>query len=231
MMNYFIVGATCLALAGTGCAPKQGPVETQKSATAIAPKGDDNEPVGNGKPGADDRTESKVAPEAPPPIEAIKARVTDKNIVISGRVMFEPDNAVLKAASYPLLDEVATVLVSHPEIVVLSIAGHTDSDGDAGYNKRLSQKRANSVRAYLIKVGIARDRLRARGYGEEIPVASNDNAAGKLKNRRVAFDILERAKPQAVTWRVGTGNPHVRRRREGTDRETEAAVKSDGKDF
>ena len=73
----------------------------------------------------------------------------------------------------------------------VEIAGHTDSDGNENDNVKLSQARAETVVKYLVSNGIAQDRLIAKGYGESEPVADNNSAAGKQKNRRTEARILE----------------------------------------
>ena len=70
------------------------------------------------------------------------------------------------------------------------IAGHTDSSGEDAYNLRLSQERAESVLAFLVAQGIEANRLQARGYGETQPVADNGTNAGRERNRRVEFNVL-----------------------------------------
>jgi OOP family OmpA-OmpF porin len=71
------------------------------------------------------------------------------------------------------------------------IEGHTDSRGSRAYNLRLSQSRADSVRAYLIGKGISSDRLEAKGYGPDQPIDNNKTAAGRERNRRVEFMITK----------------------------------------
>jgi outer membrane protein OmpA-like peptidoglycan-associated protein len=73
---------------------------------------------------------------------------------------------------------------SHPNSSLV-IEGHTDSIGSSGYNQQLSQARADAVRNYLATKGIPMERMLARGMGEDFPVASNENAAGRQQNRRV----------------------------------------------
>jgi OOP family OmpA-OmpF porin len=107
----------------------------------------------------------------------------DAPITLPG-VSFAPDSAELTAASRGVLDRVAQVLSTVPSVRV-EVAGHTDSAGRAEYNRTLSQRRAESVVAYLIERGIDADRLSARGYGEEQPVADNATPAGRASNRRV----------------------------------------------
>lgn len=101
-------------------------------------------------------------------------------------VTFEFDSARLTSEAEGRLDEAVKILMRHPDLEV-EIAGHTDSVGDAGYNEGLSQRRAASVRDYLVGKGANRDNLTVRGYGESDPVASNDTAEGRAMNRRVEF--------------------------------------------
>ncbi|HEY4797723.1 MAG TPA: OmpA family protein, partial [Bacteroidia bacterium] len=87
------------------------------------------------------------------------------------------------------------ILNDNPDIIV-EISSHTDSKGSDEYNMRLSQKRAESVVDYLTRKGISKDRLRAKGYGETMPIAPNnkpdgsDNPEGREKNRRTEFKII-----------------------------------------
>ena len=87
--------------------------------------------------------------------------------------------------------EVLETLRRNPNIVV-AVEGHTDSDGDARYNESLSQRRAETVRDYLIARGVEADRLTALGYGESRPIADNSTATGKAQNRRVVLRVVER---------------------------------------
>lgn len=114
-------------------------------------------------------------------------------IDLAGEVHFEVAKAVLKPRSRTLLNEIADILHKHPQITKVRIEGHTDSDGDDRVNQRLSQARANAVKAYLVSRGISEDRLKAEGFGESRPVASNATARGRAKNRRVEFVIEEMA--------------------------------------
>jgi outer membrane protein OmpA-like peptidoglycan-associated protein len=108
-------------------------------------------------------------------------------------VQFETATASLKEVSYGLLDEVVQVMLDDPEIRI-AVYGHTDSRGAAAYNRDLSQRRAQAVVKYLTDKGIAFDRLEAKGFGADKPIASNDTDAGRANNRRVEFKIIE---PQA----------------------------------
>ncbi|HEX3757751.1 MAG TPA: OmpA family protein [Kofleriaceae bacterium] len=117
--------------------------------------------------------------------------VTETKIEIKQTVYFDTSHATIKRVSFPLLDEVAQALTDNPTIKV-EIQGHTDSQGRAKTNLRLSQRRAESVRAYLIKKHVAADRLVAKGYGVEVPIADNRTAEGRSQNRRVEFVITSR---------------------------------------
>jgi outer membrane protein OmpA-like peptidoglycan-associated protein len=113
-------------------------------------------------------------------------------IVINKRIEFAFDSANLLPESYPVLAAVASVLREHREIGVLLVEGHTDEIGTAAYNKQLSQRRAASVRAWLIKDGIELARLLDAGFGRERPIDTNSTADGRQRNRRVEFHIIER---------------------------------------
>jgi outer membrane protein OmpA-like peptidoglycan-associated protein len=104
-------------------------------------------------------------------------------LVLEG-VHFDTGKATLTENSKTILDIVARSLTDWPEVKV-EVGGHTDSVGSDKTNNELSQRRAESVRAYLIECGIAADRLTARGYGKTKPIADNGTAAGREKNRRV----------------------------------------------
>ena len=110
----------------------------------------------------------------------------DAAIVLRG-VNFKTDSAELTDDSVAILDRVANTLVANPEIAV-EVSGHTDSDGDDAYNKDLSQRRAETVMAYLTDNGVAADKMTAMGYGEERPMATNETTEGKALNRRVELN-------------------------------------------
>ena len=106
-------------------------------------------------------------------------------------VNFETNSDRLVAGTEGVLRDAAATLQRNPTIRV-EVAGHTDSDGAAEYNESLSQRRAETVRDFLISQGVAADRLTALGYGESAPIADNGTAAGKAQNRRVVLRVLER---------------------------------------
>jgi outer membrane protein OmpA-like peptidoglycan-associated protein len=106
-------------------------------------------------------------------------------------VHFDFDKATLRPDAIVILDKAVGLLKSQ-ERVVVEVAGHTDSVGSEEYNQGLSERRANSVKDYLISQGVSATRLTARGYGESQPVASNDTDAGRAQNRRVELIVLSR---------------------------------------
>lgn len=108
-------------------------------------------------------------------------------------VNFDFDSSALTTTAKNNLDKLAQVLVNNPDTNI-NIYGHTDSKGTDSYNMSLSERRANSVKTYLVGKGIASSRLFAKGEGEAMPVASNDTDAGRAKNRRVEFAITANEK-------------------------------------
>ena len=117
--------------------------------------------------------------------------VTDDEIAFDGTILFERGTAVLDRSSHSLLEEMAAVLARYPEVGHIRVEGHTDSEGSASFNLRLSQGRAVSVARFLVEAGVDGSRLTPVGYGESRPVASNRTDAGKAKNRRVVFRIVK----------------------------------------
>ncbi|MFC2175636.1 OmpA family protein [Bacteroidota bacterium] len=111
-------------------------------------------------------------------------------------IFFDYNRAELRSQSKNELNKVYDFLIANPEVKIL-VSGHTDSRGDDEYNLRLSQWRAESVVNYLVKNGIAQDRLSAKGYGETRPIARNensdgtDNAEGRQLNRRIEISLPE----------------------------------------
>ena len=110
-------------------------------------------------------------------------------IVLQG-VAFAWNSSDLTPESRRLLDGVATRLNSHPG-VYFEVAGHTDSTGSAEANRILSTRRAEAVRDYLLTKGVSADRLVAVGYGEQRPIANNNDQTGRAINRRVSLSRLE----------------------------------------
>lgn len=126
---------------------------------------------------------------APPPAAPARVVVTTEKIELKEKVFFETGKASIKADSNPLLDEVAAVLMSHPEVKKVVVEGHTDNRGGAASNLKLSEGRARAVRDYLVGKGVEASRLDAKGFGQTKPVADNKTAKGREANRRVELTI------------------------------------------
>jgi OmpA-OmpF porin, OOP family len=106
---------------------------------------------------------------------------------IQETVYFDSGKATIQRRSFKLLDQVAKLLKEHPEIESITVEGHTDNVGKPEANLRLSQHRAEAVRDYLARKGVAPQRLEAKGYGQERPIAPNTTSKGRATNRRVEF--------------------------------------------
>lgn len=119
-----------------------------------------------------------------------KAREITRGQLVLKDVNFESGEATLLPASYVVLDEIAESFRQWPEVKV-EVQGHTDNIGTPESNKILSQRRAETVREYLIQKGIAPDRITAVGYGQEKPVADNATPEGRAQNRRVELNRID----------------------------------------
>lgn len=117
-------------------------------------------------------------------------KISDGALEILDVVYFKTSKAKIRSVSFGLLDNIATVLSSHPEIKRIRVEGHTDDRGKDVKNLQLSQRRAEAVVKYLIRKGIANSRLEAKGYGEINPIADNNTNDGRTANRRVEFVIV-----------------------------------------
>jgi outer membrane protein OmpA-like peptidoglycan-associated protein len=116
--------------------------------------------------------------------------ITKDQLKILDQVKFVTGSAKLSPASNKLLDNIARVLLNHNEIAKIKIEGHTDNVGKPEKNLKLSQDRADSVMKYLLKKGIAPERMEAIGHGDTMPIDDNKTAKGKANNRRVEFNIV-----------------------------------------
>ena len=124
--------------------------------------------------------EPVAPPPPPPPPEPVKEKVT-----ITLNVEFDTNKAIVKDKYYDDIKRVVDFMKEFPDTTA-EIGGHTDSVASDAYNQKLSERRANSVRQYIIdKFGIDGSRLTAVGYGESKPIADNSTAEGRQKNRRV----------------------------------------------
>ena len=123
-------------------------------------------------------------------LSELQARETERGLELTlGDILFDVDQATLKPGAMQNLYRLATFLKQYPDRGVL-VEGHTDSTGSDAYNLSLSERRAESVRSFLTQNGIEATRVLSRGYGKSYPVAGNDTAAGRQRNRRVDVVIL-----------------------------------------
>ncbi|WP_437291326.1 OmpA family protein [Sorangium sp. So ce406] len=138
------------------------------------------------------------APPPPPPPEKKRVEVTEKQIVINEKILFEHDKAAIRTESHSLLNEVVDTIKKHPHIKKIAIEGHASSDGADEHNLKLSDRRAKAVMEYLVQHGIPQGMLTAKGYGETKPIADNESEEGREKNRRVEFNIVEQDAAKAA---------------------------------
>ncbi|NUQ77256.1 MAG: OmpA family protein [Polyangiaceae bacterium] len=162
MVGTAVVAGGCTAEARIGSGPKEPeakPVETPPPA------------------------ETTAAPEQPKP----KYSVEGGQLKLPGPVVFETGKATLKPESDEVLQIVHDYLKDKPDITLLRIEGHTDTDGNDADNQRLSEGRSLAVAQWLVAKGIDCKRLIPVGFGETKPVAANDTPENKAQNRRTAF--------------------------------------------
>ncbi|PTL81496.1 OmpA family protein [Vitiosangium sp. GDMCC 1.1324] len=134
----------------------------------------------------------QAPPPPPPPPAPPKVVVVEKGKLRTlEKVYFATAKDNVIPESERILDQVASVLETNPDIKKLRIEAHTDSAGKASYNKDLSERRAKWVRVYLIQKGISAERLDSAGFGMTKPIDTNDTAEGRANNRRVEFVVVE----------------------------------------
>jgi outer membrane protein OmpA-like peptidoglycan-associated protein len=132
-----------------------------------------------------------VAPPPAPPPPPPKAEIKGKKIELNEKIEFKTASHELANATDPVLEEVVKIMKDHPEIVRIRIEGHTDSVGTSKYNQKLSDRRANTVKEYLISHDIEASRLTSKGFGLTRPIADNKTETGRAQNRRVEIHIEE----------------------------------------
>jgi outer membrane protein OmpA-like peptidoglycan-associated protein len=127
----------------------------------------------------------------------LQAKQTERGVIITlSDVLFNVDRAELSAEGMRTVQKVADVLMQEPQSVVL-VEGFTDSTGTSQHNLELSQRRAESVRAALVGLGVPSGKIGTRGYGEAYPVASNADAGSRQLNRRVEIVLSQNGAPIA----------------------------------
>jgi len=187
-----------------GCPPDSdgdGIIDSQDACPTVAGVKNDD-PKKNGCPPDSDGDGIIDSQDACPTVAGVKnddprkngcpiIELTDQAITILERVEFETGKAVLRPESDRVLSAVAGVMKEHPEILELSVEGHTDNRGGAALNRKLSRERAAAVKQWLIDHGIDAARLTSAGFGPDKPIASNKTDEGRQTNRRVEFRIVK----------------------------------------
>jgi outer membrane protein OmpA-like peptidoglycan-associated protein len=163
--------------------PQPPPVSQAAPETAAAPA----TPPDSDHDGVPDSIDK--CPDTPAGVQVDAQGCPLKGSITLEGVNFEHNSAALTVASHPPLDAIADGLKKHPRLRV-EIQGHTDSTGSPPYNLKLSQRRADSVRDYLVYGGVNADQLVTKGYGQTQPAASNKTADGRAKNRRVVMYVI-----------------------------------------
>jgi outer membrane protein OmpA-like peptidoglycan-associated protein len=139
------------------------------------------------KAGRDDANNNSARLQAE--VDALKAKPTDRGLVLTlGDVLFETGSSTLSPGAGRNLDRLVQFLTEHPDRLV-QIDGFTDSVGTDSFNLDLSQRRADAVRADLLRRGVGSARVATQGYGKDYPVASNAESGGRQLNRRVEVVI------------------------------------------
>ena len=139
------------------------------------------------RPGVDRQPRADL----PPRVQEVERALLDAGLFRTIEIVFEFDRSDILGGSERTLEAIGTVLERNPDLRV-EIGGHTDSIGSEEYNQGLSERRAASVRDYLVEnYGLDEDRLIAVGYGETRPIFGNENPTGRTLNRRVEFEVLD----------------------------------------
>lgn len=125
-----------------------------------------------------------------PELAEARATFLDTGKLTAHDIIFDSENAGIKRGSYATLHEIGRTMEAWPDLK-LEVAGHTDAEGAAVFNQKLSERRAQAVKSYLLSnFKIESSRVVAVGHGEDQPVASNNTEKGREQNRRVEFNVL-----------------------------------------
>lgn len=146
---------------------------------------------GDGVPDTQDRCPTSKGDPANFGCPVVKEEVKKRLNFATRGIQFETAKATLKPSSYPMLDEVVSILGEYTDYNLL-MGGHTDSNGSDATNMKVSQARVDAVKSYLIRKGVDPSRIDATGYGESQPIATNSTAVGRAQNRRVTLELVLR---------------------------------------
>ena len=129
-------------------------------------------------------------PPPPPPAPKPKPKPAPKveRTIILDDVLFDFDKSNIKPEAGAILDRLVAFMKEN-KVKKAALSGHTDNVGTDAYNKKLSERRVNSVKAYVIKKGVEAGRVSGQGFGESKPIADNKTKEGRAKNRRVEIKV------------------------------------------
>lgn len=187
----------CPRLAGIasakGCpdADKDGIIDSKDACPNVAgdvSTGGCPDTDGDGVLDKDDACPNEVGNKGNKGCAGVSAEVLTQLDTVFRNLLFANGKAVIDNASFPDLDNLVTILNNDPDLK-LTVSGYTDSRGSAANNLKLSQDRAQAVKDYLVKKGVEANRITAQGFGETQPIATNDTAEGRRKNRRVELSL------------------------------------------
>jgi len=136
-----------------------------------------------------DGAPAPVPPPAPAPAPVAPPAPVSEKVTYAADAFFDVDKSILKPEAKAKLDDLASKIGGMNLEVVIAV-GHTDSDGSDAYNQKLSERRADAVKTYLVGKGIDKNRIYTEGKGEKQPVADNKTREGRAKNRRTEIEVV-----------------------------------------